>query len=53
MIAYSIEYKINGQVYNTNVDAKSVKYAKNKIARKHKCDVKNISFTKISVVGYF
>lgn len=54
MKAYSIDYELNGMKMNTLVDARDIKSAKNKIARKHGIkNAKSIKIIRSSVIGYF
>ena len=57
MQAYGITYKVGNDVwgvaYDAVVDAKSLYYAVNKLARKHKVDRDQIVVIRHSVVGYY
>lgn len=57
MQAYGIVYKVGTDGWSVArdavVDAKSLYYAVNKLARKHKVDRDKIVVIRASVVGYF
>lgn len=55
MICYSVYYSYEKDgvkwEHHALVDAKSIKYARNKLSRKHKVD--KVTIVKWSVVGYY
>lgn len=54
MKAYGICYMINNKHYSTTIDARDIKSAKNKIARKHGLKSgKNVKVLTVSIIGYF
>ena len=54
MKAYGIEYMIDDRHFSTTIDAKDIKSAKNKIARKHGFKSGNkVKVIRASVIGYF
>ena len=54
MIAYGIDYELQGKRYTTTIDAKDLKSAKNKIGKKHGYKTgRKIKVSKVNVIGYF
>ena len=53
MIAYSIEYKIGNQHFDTSIDAKNLESARNKIARKHGVDKSKVTIIRHFYIGFF
>ena len=55
MIAYAIAYNIRGkdEIHDILIDAKDLKYAKKKIAKRHKFkNSRRIQIRQCSIVGY-
>ena len=55
MQAYGIAYRLTGSNlrHDAVVDAKSLYYAVNKLARKHKVDRNSVILIDFNVVGYY
>ena len=53
MQAYGIDYEINGRTFTTNIDAKNIQSARNKLARKHKVNPEDVKITKTIIIGYY
>ena len=53
MTAYAIDYSVKGKKYWDTVDAKDLKSAKNKLAKKHKLNTsRGIKVERVGVIGY-
>lgn len=54
MVAYGVQYKVNGKAYSTNVDAKDLKSAKKKLGKKHGyADGRKIQIDRVIICGYY
>lgn len=54
MVAYAIQYTVNGQRYDKHVDAKDIKSAKKKLGKKHGyADGRKIKIDKVIICGYY
>ena len=54
MLAYAIQYKVNGQTYDKLIDAKDIKSAKKKLGKKHGyADGRKIQIDRVIICGYY